>query len=569
MSTLPTRPPQGPSFTSSLGSLWRDPATSQKLMALGLLVASLAVGAYGVRLLIQGSEQALYPNLEGQQAAETVEQLRGEGIEARLGDDGRSVWVSANQIEPARLALAANDAFPDSGSVGYELFDEPGIGMTDFQEQMSMRRALEGELQRTIAWLDEVSAARVHLVLPEKAAFLSEAEPAKASVQLRLARPITPRNAQTIAKLVAAAVPSLTTENVVLVDSQGRDLHSGNGENDGSLPTDQLNFKEAAEQKMVDQAVGILEKLVGSDRVRAQATVEMDMTRSEETVESVNPEQTVEIGKKREIRRSADASQPAIGIPGPRSNPAPADAGADPATPPDPQDPAAPTVDDPATTPAVDAAGASLVASSEPLVTYESETINSEVSRTRRHTSIPTGRVLRRSIAVVVDNAAGTDDAPGAPRTEDDIAKYREAVVVGLGLDLEAGDAVSVQNIPFVVTPEAEPFPEPSLLEQVQPYLVPAWRNLSWVLFLMIFYFVLFRPVLRKLSEPLAVPREVGMLPEVGGAAFESGGSSGALMEGRAEVGGPALLHEAQQVSQQSPEVASELVRGWLSEDAS
>ena len=147
----------------------------------------------------------LYRDLPEQEAGLAVERLSSAGVKARLGDDGRSVWVPSGSLEQARLVLA-RDGLPVAGGAGFELFDETGFGMTDFLEQVNYRRALEGELSRTITALDEVSRARVHLVLPRESVFATESEPAKASVSLRLHRPMAAGNVEAVGARVQVRV---------------------------------------------------------------------------------------------------------------------------------------------------------------------------------------------------------------------------------------------------------------------------------------------------------------------------------------------------------------------------
>ena len=430
-------PPQGSSF----GALWRHPATTQKLLAFALLVASLAVGGFGVFLLLRGSERALYRDLPEQEAATAVERLSTAGVSARLGDDGRSVWVPSGSLDQARLVLA-RDGLPVAGSAGFELFDETGFGMTDFLEQVNYRRALEGELSRTITALDEVAQARLHLVLPRESVFASESEPAKASVTLRLHRPLAPGNVDAVAHLVASAVEGLVIDNVVIVDSHGRALYTGSNEPAGeALTSDQLALKSKIERELAMKAVAILEPLVGDSSVRAKATVEMDFDRSEETVESYDPAGSVVRSQRREeqLQTPFDSKSLAIGIPGTRSNIPVAGAAPTSGVAGEPADAVTDSATEVAGASPPDAgssAQAKVTASgpAAPARTSTSETINYEVSKRVRHVSTPTGKVLRRSVAVVVDHVGASDGGADAfqPQPVENMEKFRELVVAAL-----------------------------------------------------------------------------------------------------------------------------------------
>jgi flagellar M-ring protein FliF len=534
----PNRPGRG---GATLADLWRSPATSQKLLALALLAASLAVGGYGVSLVIRGSERVLYRDLPEREAALAVQRLGAAGIDARLGDDGHSLWVRSGRLDDARLLLAG-DGLPTAGTSGYEIFDQTNFGMTDFLEQVNYQRALEGELARTIGALDEVSQARVHLVLPRESIYSSETARTKASVSLRLRKALEPRSVKAVVNLVASAVSGLEPENVVVVDSNGRTLHAGGDSPPGeAMSEDQLVLKSRMEHELASKAVAILEPLVGEGGVRANASVDMGFDRQEETLESYEPDGSVIRSQHREdqVEGGGDGSSPR-GIPGTRSNP--------------PADPTAPGNDNTATE------------SGNVTITRRNETTNYEVTKRVRHVLTPTGRVLRRSVAVVVDDGAGGGGQP-QPRSAEEVERFRQLVVAALGMDVANGDVATVESVSFEGLRDAPALPEPTALDKARPYLEPIARNMSWVLLLAVFYFVLFRPVMKKLTAE-AGGRTATVLTD-GGVSV----SYGALPPGEQDRGVPALgegasplVRRAQQVTQQSPEVASELVRSWLNE---
>jgi flagellar M-ring protein FliF len=575
MTPTPDYTPAPPN-RSAFAEFWRSPATTQKIMALGLLVASIAVAGYGLSLALRGAEQMLYRDLPEQEAALIVDRLGTAGLSARLGDDGRSVWIRSASIEQARLALAA-DGLPGAGVAGFELFDETSFGMTDFLEQVNYRRALEGELARTITALDEVSNARVHLVLPRESVYADESEPAKASVSLRLHRRMQPKSVQAVVHLVASAVEGLTPEGVVVVDSNGRTLHAGSSDPSAeALSGEQLALKSRIEQELAAKAVAILEPLVGDGRVRAKASVDLDFEQAEETVETYDPNGSVIRSQRRDEQREAKGNALlARGIPGTRSNPGDPSAtepnqDSNPDADPDPDpdadqdsstntDPNAPAPDDTADgAPAEENAAA---VNDGLTVTKSSETTNYEVSRRVRHVTTPTGRVLRQSIAVVVDDQPGGGGEDPAPYPPEEMQKFQQLVVAALGVDVANGDVVTVENISF--ERQEVPIPEPSGWESVRPYVSPVLRNLSWVAVLLFFYLFLYKPVMRKLSAPMSAASEV--LPEVSRSELGAGYAAGALPQ--AQRSEQNLVEQAQQVSHQSPDAATELVRSWLSQD--
>src|ERR1700691_363198 len=163
--------------------------------------------------------KALYRGMASEDAAQAVQKLKDAGIEYRLADDGNTILVPTDKSAESRLLLA-REGLPKSGRIGFELFDRTNFATTDFAEQVNFRRALAGELERTISSLGEIEKARVHLTFPKDSVFVESRQPAKASVLLNLRRSasLAPENVAAIAHLVASAVEGLSPQQVTIVD---------------------------------------------------------------------------------------------------------------------------------------------------------------------------------------------------------------------------------------------------------------------------------------------------------------------------------------------------------------
>lgn len=202
------------------------------------------------------------------------------------------------------------------------------------------------------------------------------------------------------------------------------------------------------------------------------------------------------------------------------------------------------------------------------IVTKTSETTNYEVSKRVRRVSTPTGNVIRRSVAVVIDDIGDDDTGESVPRSTEDIEKFRQLVIAALGLNLDAGDVVSVENIAFDSPPPLPTPPAPTPWEQAQPFLMPLKRHAGWLAVLAGFYLFMFRPLMRKLSEPIVYPTTVAELPPV--ATYEAAPPGPPVYEpvlAESNLPTSGLVTQAQEATQQSPKVASNLVRDWLQED--
>jgi flagellar M-ring protein FliF len=259
-----------------LGSL-----SAAQRISIVLAAVALATGLYYlVRARREGDFRVLYSELDTADAAAVVDRLKQSAVEYRISADGRSVMVPSARVAETRLSLASA-GLPRNGRMGFELFDKNNFGTTEFAEQVNYRRALEGELERSVGSLAAVEQARVHLAFPKDSVFLEARQPAKASVMVKL-RPgarLTAQNVSAISYLVASAVQGLAPEAVSVLDMQGnllsrprRALAEG-----GEPPSEAtLEFRQAVERDLVAKISTTLEPVLGPDKFRASATVDCD-----------------------------------------------------------------------------------------------------------------------------------------------------------------------------------------------------------------------------------------------------------------------------------------------------
>src|SRR5438105_3932171 len=333
--------------------------------------------------------QTLYADLDPQEAQGIVQKLSDLKVPYELGTDGRTIKVASHKLAEVRIQLASQ-GLPESGRIGFEIFDRTNFGLTNFQEQVNYQRALEGELARSIMTLAEVEAARVHLVLAKESLFQSSDEQTKASVILKLknGRSLSAAAAQGIVNMVASAVKGLTAEKVVLIDYRGKIL-SRNGGGEGGLSVQQLDTRQKLETELSGKIVQILEPAIGQGKVRPQVSAVMNFQQVEETVEQYDPQgSVVRSQQKQEERQPKNERERAGGIPGPRATVSPNAA------------------------PAAAAAAAGAAPAADPVVSAtvpdnllkQNETINYEVSKAVRHVTNPVGKVDRVSVAVIIEN---------------------------------------------------------------------------------------------------------------------------------------------------------------------
>ena len=201
--------------------------STRQLVTLGAtFIAVVALIAGSAWYLNAPDYRILFTDMEPEEASRVQSSLTDQKVDFRLTNGGRDIEVPKEDVDRLRLSFSAGENLPTSGRIGFEIFDRTAFGQTEFLEQVNYRRALEGEIARTIATLAEVSSARVHIAMAKDSLFGSRVQPAKASVVLKLKknRPLAPGTTAGITNLVAASVEGLRPESVVLLDSFGRPL---------------------------------------------------------------------------------------------------------------------------------------------------------------------------------------------------------------------------------------------------------------------------------------------------------------------------------------------------------
>ncbi len=444
----------------------------------------------------------LFTGMEGKDVQQVAQDLAAAGIEYRVSADGASVEVGAGDIDKARMEVAAK-GMPQSGRLGFELFDKPNWVGSEFDERVNYQRALEGELEHTITTLGVVRSARVHLVLPQQSLFTAEDKVAKASVVLKLKRStVDPAEADSIRGLVAGAVDGLSPNDVVLVDADGRvDLK----------PHSKVASEGDTEQALEAKLVSLLEPLAGRDNVRATVRVAYDQGTEERSDEIYDPTQSAPLSMQRSEQSSVAAAKPA-GVPGTASNtPAGAPAGA------------------------VQGSAAAAAPGTPPLLKQDpkeglpvypqqggqNQTVKQEsgsyaVTKHTIHTEVGPGRLGRLTAAIVVNDRLTTEGtgksahAVWKPRSPDEMHRLEELAQAAVGFDMKRGDQVVVQNMSFNSnTPEPLPPVMDRVLEQTKGFL-HSQPNLmrTFVLGVCGVLLVLFvlRPVARQVTSTLREP---------------------------------------------------------------
>jgi flagellar M-ring protein FliF len=497
-------PATADSRQDQLKLLLRNP-TTRLLMLLVAVAAAVALGV-GIVLWSRGPNYALlYAGLDPKDAAAVTQALQSTNTPFRLGADGASISVPADVLADTRLKLAAQ-GLPQGSTAGAtsSQSDSP-FGMSDLAESTHYREMLETDLGNTIAGLQFVRAARVHLALPKPSAFIRDNHPASASVLLTLypGRQLDSSQVQAIVHLVSSSVPDLDPSQVSVVDQQGTLLTVSDPNSPGAVGDAHMRLVTRMENSYAQRIETLLTPLVGTGRVRAQVDVALDFSETEKASESYDGDKPALRSEQTSSDTKRDGSSGQIA--GALSNQPPNTV-------------AQPTAAKPnAGTPPAANAAASNTANATPTDSSSSATRNYELGRTISHVTDPAGRLTRVTVAVVVDNKPAPDGkGKSIPLSAQELQHLTDLTKNAVGFDQQRGDSVTVINQAFSddaaigdTAPVAQPF-------WMRPGMLDLIKQGAGILIALLIAFGLLRPLLKGLLRaPGPMPALAGPVPTV------------------------------------------------------
>ncbi len=448
-------------------------------MIIGIAV-SIAIGYGVVYWGAAPSYSSLYTGLEAKDASEVVAALQSAGIPYELDGATGVVMVESGRVHEARLKLAAQ-GLPKGTGIGIEILqEEQSFGTSQFVESARYHHAMETELARTISTMRNVKSARVHLAIPKRSVFVRERTEPSASVALSLfgGRDIEQGQVNAIIHLVASSISHLSTENVTVVDQNGRLLSSGGVDSNVAMTAKQYEYTRQVEEDYARRIEHLLEPIIGFGKVRATVNADIDFTQEEVTEEVFNPENPV-VRSEQASESKRFAGQQDGGVPGALSNQPPGEARL--------------------------AEGAGAVggeqgtATGSPLSSSTNSVRNYELDRTIRHKRQGMGRMQRLTVAVLVDNRVSEQGGERTPLTNEEIQRLTTLVQQTIGYDQERGDRVNVINASFTPVEAPEALPAPSILEN--PWVKNSVKYLSAFIIIMVLIFFIVRPSVKSLME--------------------------------------------------------------------
>jgi flagellar M-ring protein FliF len=543
-----------------LKQIARSPATRQLMLLVGVALA-VAIGV-GVVLWSRGPNYALlYAGLDSKDAAAVTQALQAGNTPYTLGPDGSSISVPAADLAAVRLKLASQGLPQGSAATAMPGADSP-FGMSDLAERTRYQQLLETDLGNTIAGLQSVRSARVHLALPKPSAFIRDNRQASASVLLTLypGRQLDQSQVAAIVHLVASSVPELDAKQVSIIDQQGQLLTISDPDSASAIGDSRLRLATRLENTYAQRVEDLLTPLVGPGRVRAQVSAEMDFSQTEKATETYDHEHPALRSEQTNSEQRHDVAQN-NGVPGALSN-QPPNTVAQPTA-------ARPNAGKPGAT------NAATAQASAPSEASSSATRNYELDRTVSHVSDPAGRLARLSIAVLVDNKpVGADPNKSVPFTAQELQHLTDLTKNAIGFDEKRGDSVSVINQPFHQSPADEKLPQEPFWQR--PGMMDLIKQGIGVLIALIVGFVFLRPMLKGLLKgpaPVMQPALAGPIPTVSVRLTDDDDDQPAPESGRSRLGSPqAMAYEqriglARRMVAENPKQVAQVVKNWVGED--
>ncbi len=495
----------------------------------------------------QPDYRVLFSNFSDRDGGAIVAELEKMNIPYKFAEGGGAVLVPAGHVYDARLKLASQ-GLPKGGNVGFELMENQKLGSSQFIERVNFQRAMEGELARSIESVASVQAARVHLAMPKDSVFVSEQKAPTASVLLNLhpGRTLDTQQVSAIVHLVASSVPDLPVKNVTIVDQNGNllsetsKLASING-----MDPSQIKYVQDLQQNITKRIESIITPIVGPNNVRAEATADVDFSRSEQAVETYKPNQTPDamVVRSQQTSESTNGGTGAGGVPGALTNQPPV-----PATAP--------------ITAAGQAAGAAPAGSATSI--RKDATVNYEIDKTIQYVQQGVGGLKRLSVAVVVNYKKSIDKAGKVsmkPLSEAETTQITNLVKEAMGFNQERGDTLKVVNSPFAITeqeviPELPLWKEPGNIQMAKD----TGKYILMAIVLLLLYLRMLKPLLKKISEtPLLPPpaHNPDLHVQIG-----ANGEMLSLPEGQRNY--QENLSRAQKLASEDPRVVANIVKTWV-----
>ena len=294
------------SIANSLTEIWRNIGLSQKVSIILIFIIAISLAIAGISYSLRTDWATLYPNLDEDTSAQVLNIIQDNSIKYKLENGGRRILVPADSVNMLRIRCSSTGIMAKEKGVGFELFDNAQLGLTDRQQQVMWLRGKQGELQRMLNQIPEVTGSRVLLSFPERTVFSRNKKRPSASIMLVLkkGRSLSPQQVNAIKSTVAGAVTDMTESDVTITDNRGRLL--SRKEYDGIAGGGSImEKKEKIEYSLKEKVESVLRPIIGMDNVIAQVSCDVDFNSIDRITESYDSEQAVVISEKTTVDDSS------------------------------------------------------------------------------------------------------------------------------------------------------------------------------------------------------------------------------------------------------------------------
>ena len=467
-----------PSVLTQLKALFQNLSPGKKITLFALIGLSATVFFFIITWAGRPNYQALYTKLSTEDAGAVVAWLKQQRIAYQINDRGSTIQVPREKLYEIRMEMAAQ-GLPQGGGVGMEIFDNAKLGMTEFVQNVNYQRALQGELSRTINNLEEVEGSRVHVVMATKSLFIEDQEPATASVVLKLkpGRHLSRGQIEGIVHLVSSSVSGLKPQKVTVVDNYGKIL--AGFEDDlqlGGKSVMLLEYQQKVERNLENKIKSMLENALGPSKAIVRASCRFDFRRQEMTEEKFYPENKVVRSEKKSSEIAGNADQIPMGVPGKTAYAAPN----------------------------------SIDSTDLPAIQKQNQMVNYEIGKVTSHVVEPVAKLVKTSVAVVVDGtyktvqaADGKQNVQYIARNADELKQLENIVKRAINFDAGRGDEVVVENIPFKTeswdSAAKDKEKTPGWMARLEEHRLMVKYGIAGFILFFTFFFVI-RPLVRWLT---------------------------------------------------------------------
>lgn len=436
----------------ALFSIFNKLTVQQKLIIGGVTGLTIILLGSLIVFLNEPNYSPLYANLSQEDASKVLEQLNASKIPYKIDDNGKTIKVAKDKVYETRLELAGK-GIPSQGALGYELFDKNTMGMSDFMQKLNYKRALEGELARTIGQEEGIEGVRVHIVIPAKSVFKDEEKLPTASVVLKLKNnfSLSKTNISAIINLVSSSVEGLQSNKITLIDNKGRLLSKENNDDPLSASsTKQYEVKQSVENYLAAKAQSILDNVLGYGNALVQVNADINFDQVEKTMETYDPNSQVAISEQ-QIK--------------------------------------------------TDNAGKNVTDSTTQV--SQNSTTNYEISKSIEKVIQGSGNIKKLVVAAVINDEikeiknGDKVTITNQPRTTDQMTKLEEIVKNAVGIDNDRTDQFSIVNIPFETKSIEDIKPqETSIMDNMDK-----WTNIVLVVAGILAAIIILKNLLNKLKN--------------------------------------------------------------------